>query len=197
MNSANMGIILLAAGASTRMGRPKQLLAWQDDTLLNHSISQAIDSQASELLVVLGANYESIVPTLPVSINHIYNKNWEIGMGTSIARGIREFQQKGATAALIMLADQPYLTCHYLNQLIASYTPEKQQIIATQYGKGIGVPAIFDSFYFDKLSQLKGDKGAKQLIQQYREHVVIHQPEKANVVDIDTEEIYWELKWKS
>ncbi|MGB0523868.1 MAG: nucleotidyltransferase family protein [Flammeovirgaceae bacterium] len=190
----NVAILIIAAGASSRMGSPKQLLTWRNTTLLGHAIQQAVQANAQEVFVVLGANYERIYPTISSqNISILKHKQWAKGMGTSIAFGISQFMHRDFEGALIMLADQPQVTTNYLNQLIEQFESGQQQLIATSYTNAkIGVPALFDASYFAQLMALEGDKGAKKVIQQHAEFITLVEPEE-ELVDIDTMEEYEQL----
>ncbi len=178
------------------MGRPKQLLPWQDTTLLGHAISTAKATSARKTYVVLGANAE----TIQESVQHpeaefTVNPKWEEGMGGSISWGIRKAMEGDINwdAVLIMLSDQPLISPDYLNTLLNSITERNSGILATKYPKGVGVPAVFSNNYLLKLRQLSGDQGAKSLIQQNIEDTFALEPGKLHL-DIDTPEDYQNLQ---
>lgn len=187
-----IAILILAAGASTRMGRPKQLLPWGETTLLGNAIHQA-RFVSKEILVVLGANKDLIEKTLSSEVNVLFNPDWEQGMGTSIAMGIQKIiQNQSFDAVLIMLSDQPLLDADYLIQLRTKFFSSTCKIAATSYENNHGVPAIFHRSLFQKLVKLNKDYGAKKLMRQYDQELIDLNP-KGKEIDIDTFETYQQL----
>ncbi len=166
-NHPKIAMIILAAGESKRMGTIKQLLPWQSTTLLGHTIEQGLNSDVDAVFVVLGANNNQIAPHISkYSINLIYNSNWSQGMGTSIACAMEYLNENNLDydAVLITLSDQPLVDIKYYNRLINKYIAYNKNIIASQIRKRIGVPAIFGSTFFDSLSNLEEDIGARKII---------------------------------
>ena len=160
-----IAIIILAAGASSRMGKIKQLLPWKQTTLIGNAIEQALDSKADDVFVVLGANYQLISKEIKQeNITIIYNKNWTLGMGSSIVCAMDFFDKKHKKydGVLITLVDQPLIDVIYFNMLINKFIDNN--IIASKYKNRVGVPAIFSLKYFNELRQLNGDIGARNLI---------------------------------
>ncbi len=184
--------LILAAGASSRMGQPKQLLPWGGQTLIEHQIQIRLQT-GEEVVVVLGANSKIILPIiekLPIII--IINPEWALGIGNSLAFGIRELNNKipDAKGALISLVDQPLITIIHLNKLFKTCVPGNQQIIASQSASGwTGVPALFDRFYFEELIKLNGEEGARKIIKKFASNVI---PIDARdlLEDMDTPESY-------
>ena len=186
--TSKIAICILAAGASTRMGLPKQLLKWGKHSLLHHAIDQA-QLVGEDVFVVLGAHYDAIAPTI-TAVSTIKNRDWEKGMGSSIAAGIKYIRKAGTyTHILVMLADQPYLDAPHLKKMIETRQKIPKGIVATQYETKAGVPAIFSSPFFDELEQLDKDYGARKMLQQHQNHLLAIKP-LGSTVDIDTQEIY-------
>ena len=170
----NSAILILAAGSSSRMKRSKQLLPWNNTTLLGAIIEQSLASNFENVFVVLGANSDEIKSKVNfTAVELIENKNWEKGIGNSISCGVTYIQQnfKTINSVLITLADQPFLTASYFNQLRKTYITSEKRIVATKINNRIGVPAIFNSFYFEELKKLDEDRGAKQLISNFKNDV--------------------------
>lgn len=188
----DIAIMILAAGESSRMGEPKQLLPWKDGTLLSNAIKTAKASLANDVFVILGANSKEIRATiLEDNIVVLDNPNWKNGLGSSISRGIKYLIESSTSykGVLIMLCDQPFITSAYLNQTIESFNESEEQIIATDYGNQPGVPAIFHTTYFQELIKLNDDYGAKNILEHYCEDLILIDP-KGNELDLDTQEDY-------
>ena len=185
-------IILLAAGSSSRMGQPKQLLSWGDQTLIGYQVKKLLGI-GNPVYVVLGSSSEQILPLLKkYLITIVNNLDWKNGMGTSVSAGLKQvlMDLPNAKAVICTLIDQPLVTAAHLQKLIDSFTSGQEQIIASRSESGwLGVPALFDRYYFEELSLLNGEQGAKKVIRKYSSKVV---PVNAGdlVDDIDTTENY-------
>ena len=170
------------------MGTPKQLLQWGNTSLLGHAIAQA-KKVNNHVFVVLGANYDVISPKI-TGVKTIYNKDWELGMGSSIAVGVNHIGKDGAYShILIMLADQPYLDAVYLKKMMDVAAKKPNGIVATQYQDKVGVPAVFNAAFFNELEQLDQDYGARKLMKRHQDVIVALSP-KTSTLDIDTQETY-------
>jgi molybdenum cofactor cytidylyltransferase len=181
------GIVLLAAGSSSRLGRPKQNLVFKGKTLVQHALDAAINSGCSPVVVVLGANKETIEPTIgdkPVTV--IHNPDWQQGMATSVKAGITQLQKTpDISTAIIMLCDQPFVDALLLQQLLQTQLQTGKGIIACAYRDTLGVPVLFHQEYFAALLDLTGDQGAKKLLAMYPNDVASVDFPKGGV-DIDT-----------
>ncbi|MBZ4041027.1 nucleotidyltransferase family protein [Flavobacterium hibisci] len=188
-------IVVLAAGNSKRMGQSKQLLPWKNSTLLGSVIENTCLVEAVEVFVVLGAYTNEIKEKIDLSrANILINENWQQGLGSSIALATAEINKKypDINAILFVLADQPFISIHHLNTLLALHKKEKEAIVITRKEDYRGVPVLFPGKFFSELTLLINDEGAKQIINRNKSEVkeVITQD---NIADIDTFESYSEL----
>jgi molybdenum cofactor cytidylyltransferase len=187
-----VGVVLLAAGGSTRLGHPKQLLQIRGKSLLRHAIETALASAAETVVVVLGADASQLrreAAGLPAEI--VENPNWQEGMGTSLRAGLAAMQSAHPEreAILFMVCDQPFVSATVLNRIIERHRESGARIVASAYGGEVGVPALFSRALFPELARLPGSMGAKPLLAQYRaELATVAFP--GGEMDIDTEEDY-------
>lgn len=197
INVKQVGLILLAAGESRRMGTPKQLLSYKGRSLIRHAATQAIASDCSPTVVVLGANSDRIAPELDNLPVHIaLNLQWQQGMSSSIAVGINALLEININfeAIIIALADQPLITDKVYAQLVERYQRHRLKAVASIYNNTIGVPALFDRVLLPELLKLKLNRqgGAKQLLNKYSDRAFnLDLPEAA--IDIDTASDYQRL----
>jgi molybdenum cofactor cytidylyltransferase len=191
----NIGIVILAAGASTRMGTPKQLLRYQKRSLLRHTIEVALASVCRPIVVVLGAYAQLIKSDISqLSIQIVENLQWNEGISSSIRAGIQELKTSypDVEAVIVTLCDQPFISTEIINQLALAYHLTNQPIIACEYAETLGVPALFSDRLFSELMTLIGGEGAKQIIKKHSQEVfIISFPEGAT--DIDTPKEYADL----
>ena len=186
------GLIVLAAGASKRMGRPKQLLPWKGRTLLRHACETALATSLRPIVVVLGCEGEACERELAgLDVCHVLNSEWSKGMGTSVASGIAALErcEPQASGALLMLVDQPDLTPSFLESILDRWSEGDNVIVATQYAEGGGVPALFSRSFFRDLRALDSDRGARQIIARGGAAVtLIQSPDELR--DLDTPELF-------
>ena len=195
----DVAILILAAGSSSRLGQPKQLVKRNGTTLLQNTIKTALAVNTQPVVVMLGAYAEKIKPTigqLPIVI--VENENWETGMGATIAKGMDFIKNNCLTckAAIILVSDQYHLSEHVLYQLIEKWEKTGSGIIASKYGKMFGVPALFSKNLFAELMDLEGKAGAKKIIAQHLESASFIDFEKGTF-DLDTEEDLEKMDGKS
>ena len=195
-NIKNIAIIILAAGASTRMGQPKQLLPYQGRSLIQHTVESAIASLCKPVIVVLGANAQQIRAEVNQPLVKIVeNSQWNLGMSTSIRSGILALANysENIDAAVITVCDQPFISPEIINSLVSAYNYTGKPIVASQYAQTLGVPALFSSQFFSELAALNETIGAKHLIKKHREQVFgVDFP--LGAIDIDTPQDYKRLK---
>ncbi|QMW02087.1 nucleotidyltransferase family protein [Spirosoma foliorum] len=167
----SIATIILAAGASTRLGgQPKQLLTHNGTTLIRQISDAALSLQTGPVIVILGANQNQIQPELiglPVRI--VQNPTWHEGIASSLRVGLNTLADEPVDFFLVVLTDQPYVTADLLQQLISTQQQTGRGIVACRYGEAghLGVPALFDIRYAPEFMNLLGDIGARKLIKQY------------------------------
>jgi molybdenum cofactor cytidylyltransferase len=189
------GFLMLAAGSSSRLGQPKQLLRFNGKPLLQHSIDIALAVNKGPVLTVLGANADMIKKHVTVTGGHIFtNDNWQEGMGSTIAYGVQRMYElhPEMMALIIMVCDQPLITPSLLNELIQMHEENEKRIVACAYGDSLGTPVLFERRFFNELTQLNGHGGAKKIIFKYPEDVAA-MPFPDGNIDIDTADDYERL----
>ncbi len=174
-------VIVLAAGSSSRLGKPKQLLEFKGRSLLRIAAETALEVCPEQVLVVLGYRTEEMLSEFEGLALAVVNSEWEEGLGSSIRRGVKALDLN-TEAVVLMLCDQPLVTADHLRRLLGSVSSERT-VSASRYPDGrLGVPAAFHRSRFGELMSLKGDRGARDLL---LEKGVIG-VEGAELVDIDT-----------
>jgi molybdenum cofactor cytidylyltransferase len=169
--------IVLAAGASTRLGRPKQLLrfaAFGGETLLDRSVDLARAAGAAPIFVILGAHADEIhLECELLDCILVRNEAWAEGMASSLRVGIAAVLENApaAAGAMVLVCDQPGLSAEYLIRLLNAHNEDGNRIAASRYAGRTGVPAIFPRALFPALLELQGDQGARALLQQPGEAV--------------------------
>ncbi len=193
---SRIGILILAAGASTRLGQPKQLLRYQGKPLIRHMAEVAIAAQPHTRIgvgkqpvgVVLGAYADVITPHLSqLDIHLFHNPHWQTGMASSIQWGLCHLLRYHSDweAIILMVCDQPFISPLAIQNLISGYQRSQSRLVASEYSGTLGVPALFHQCFFPDLLALRGDRGAKAIIQQHRSRVFAI-PFPAGAVDMDT-----------
>jgi molybdenum cofactor cytidylyltransferase len=180
--------LLLAAGGSSRLGRPKQLVEWEGKTLIRRAAEALIDAGCSPVLVVLGAEVDRSREELAgLDLVTVVNDAWESGMGSSIAFGMRAVVSVDPrpAAILISLCDLPLISAEELRPFLNNFRRSGNDVIAAEYNNVAGVPALFSAKFFPSLASLDGEKGAREIIRNSRGALRIPLPVAA--IDVDTE----------
>ena len=189
---SSVAIVILAAGASQRMGAPKLLLRHRGRTLLRLAVDAALGSSCRPVLVVLGASAPLLQPDLadlPVQVVH--NLDWARGLSASIRSGIEALSSAAdpPEAAVLALCDQPFVSSANLEALVTAFSSARRPIVASEYGGALGVPALFARPLWPELVALVGEAGAKRVIRAHREEVwPVPCPQGA--LDVDTPDDY-------
>ena len=197
----NLGAVILAAGGSSRLGRPKQLLAFGGETLVRRAVRAASEAGCDPVIVVAGEIGDAIRRELDIRDSRISsgptignltramiveNAEWRNGLGTSIRRGLQQLP-KSFDAVVLLACDQPFVDASIVGKLIAAWEETGRPIAASCYANTLGVPALFDRSCFEALLSLPDDSGAKSLIAA-RSDDVASVPFEDGAIDIDTPE---------
>lgn len=192
MMTEKTGILILAAGNSSRLGQPKQLLEFNGNTLLNHTLEQAL-KVSSSTIVVTGSKKIEIEKELHPSIT-CYNPNWEKGMGSSLNFGLQQLLSTfpDINNCIISVCDQPFINASIFFQLIEKQKFTDRGIVASAYSDTLGIPVLFTKKYFGELVKLSGNEGAKKLLLEFKDDVAEINFEEG-ATDIDTIADYEQL----
>lgn len=186
------GIIILAAGNSSRLGQPKQLLDYKGTSLLNRIVSEAVFFAAEAVVVVTGAQRRAIEESIvDESVLTCHNPNWKDGMASSIKTGLKHLLlvYPELRSCIITVCDQPYLDAGVFRSLFLKQQETGKGIVASRYSEMQGVPVLFDRQYFDALLHLDGQEGARKLLTKFKSDTAVVPFEKG-AIDIDTPEDY-------
>lgn len=183
-------IIILAAGSSSRLGQPKQLLPFRNKLLIQCIADAAIKAKPGLVVVVTGANTEEVSAALAdKDITLVYNQNWREGMASGIVAGVLKVMdlRNGVANIILSVCDQPFVNEGLFNELIEKKKETGKGVIACSYAGTMGTPALFDRKYFNELQNLKGTEGAKVLLKKLKHDLASVSFPEGNI-DIDTEE---------
>ena len=197
MNYPNLGIVILAAGAATRMGYPKQLLQIKNESLIHRICRKALSVNVGAVTVVLGANSAQIAPEVAdlADLHIVHNPDWKDGMSTSVQTGLNTMlsQHSNLNGILFLLVDQPYVQEPEILTFLEAFAKYSPLLVVADYGEKIGVPALFSSSLFKELEHLEGQKGARKLLDKYQAKAhSISLPKAA--FDLDTPEDWERFK---
>jgi molybdenum cofactor cytidylyltransferase len=175
--------MLLAAGGSSRLGRPKQLVEFEGKTLIRRAVEALIGAGCSPVIIVLGADVERSQQEMDgLDVEIVVNESWQGGMGSSIACGMRSILE--ADAVLISLCDQPLVTAETLQPFLEAFRRSRPDVVTAHYDDISGVPALFSANLYPDLAALTGEKGAREIIRNSPDAVTIPLPVAA--IDVDT-----------
>jgi molybdenum cofactor cytidylyltransferase len=192
MLNLEVGIIVLAAGSSSRMGQSKQLLLIDDESLLLRTVKAALALTAEKTAVVLGASekkHRAAIEHLPVEV--VCNEHWKTGMGSSLKAGLNFLLDKSPDmdGIVVLVCDQPFLTAEHIRKLIQIHQQTNKPIVASAYAQTSGVPVFFSKPIFKQLLDLKDDQGAKKILRENTDQVALVDFPMGEI-DLDTPEDY-------
>ncbi len=184
----NIAIVLLAAGSSSRMGSPKQLIDFQGKKLIQIVVERLLACRCFPTVVVLGANAKNIAPYLDYpDLNVIENPSWSTGMASSIRSGLEfvETMFPEAGQILFALVDQPFVEAEHYYVLVEAAERHPDKVIAAFYEGQAGAPMLFPRRHYALLSRLTGDRGAGAAVRSMSAEEVVHVPLPTAAVDWD------------
>jgi molybdenum cofactor cytidylyltransferase len=188
MHGSRVGAVVLAAGASSRLGTPKQLVQLRGESLLRRAARAALTAGCTPVVVVTGANAEpSRMELSEFDVREVFNGDWRSGLASSIRAGVEALVVADADvdAAVLMVCDQPRATADVVSALIAAHHVSGNPIVASAYRDSVGVPALFGRALFAELVQLEGEGGAKRFIERHASEAYMV-PFPGGAVDVDT-----------
>ena len=196
--NSKVAAVVLAAGGSLRMGSLKQQLPWKDSDLIGHAVHQALKSEADHVFVVLGAQSNTLRTAMEreAGVQVIENREWQRGMGTSVALAARFIIEEypETQAILFLVVDQPLMHYKHLNKLINKYLTNISKIVSSRYQGILGVPSLFGRPFCGELQKLQGDQGAKSILLRHPEAIIAVECGSL-CQDVDTREAY-EALWR-
>ena len=181
--------IVLAAGSSARLGRPKQLEPWGESNLLSHVVSQVSELGVEETWVVLGHEMERILDESDLGdAGVVENPEWEEGIASSLRVGLDALTRLSrCDTALIVIGDQPDVSAEVVAELLVSHSKSGKPVSVPKYRYSWGNPVLVDRSLWPRVMSLEGDDGAKRLWQSHREWVNEVWFSDAPPKDVDTE----------
>ncbi|WP_446743103.1 nucleotidyltransferase family protein [Silvibacterium acidisoli] len=171
MPEFSCGALVLAAGSSSRLGQPKQLVELDGESLLHRTARFALETDCDPVWIALGHKADEMQKTLlDLPVRTIVNPEWKSGMGSSLAFGVKSIVVEGSAPAnlLLLVCDQLEVSADVLRALIRLHRLENRELTASQYGGKLGVPALFSARFYPELQAITGDKGARSILETYR-----------------------------
>ena len=180
--------VVLAAGASTRMGAPKLLLPLGDEPIIRRTVRQVCECGADDVLVVSGHEHDRLVAALAgLPVRHARNADFATGMGSSFRTGV-EHLPDGSDAALFALADQPFLTPDHYRSLLDAYRRQRPVIVGSRFGDVTAPPHLFNRALYPELAALT--HGARGILERHAAAMLVLQFDASLLMDIDTPDDY-------
>lgn len=176
--------VVLAAGGSTRLGRPKQLVEVDGEPLVRRAARAALDGGCEPVIVVLGASAAGSRAALAgLAVRAVDNQDWRGGMATSVRAGVEAAVADRPAGVALLVCDQVRLDAGVVRRLLDLAAAHPDAPVACRYGGVVGVPAVFPAAMAPGLLRLRGDRGARDLLRGAGEPAVLDWPEGA--LDLD------------
>jgi molybdenum cofactor cytidylyltransferase len=181
------GLIVLAAGASRRLGTSKQLLRLQGETLVRRAVRLGLATNPGTAVVVVGADADNVYANVSdLGVRRVNCADWDLGMGASLRFGLVALPRECA-GALVVLCDQPALDAAHLHKLVSAWRENPASAAASWYAGRLGVPALLPRAWFAELIADAGEEGARRLLARRREDVSVIANE-ALALDVDRDQ---------
>jgi molybdenum cofactor cytidylyltransferase len=189
--------VILAAGTSSRMGRPKQLLALGDRTVLEQTLAHVQAAALHEIVLVLGAGAEAIRRQLPSQeLKIVVNQAYQHGIAGSLRAGLLAVDAQ-SDAALIILGDQPFIRSRTMDRIVEEYHHSRAKIVIPLHQGKRGNPVLLDRSVFSEVMALEGDVGSRAIFANHPDEIVKVEVEDAGILlDLDEPADYQRLKTK-
>lgn len=190
-----VGAILLAAGSSSRLGSPKQLLTFEGVPLVRYVAAEALASRIAKLIVVVGSRSAKVRDALVgLDVEIVDNPSFQQGQSTSLRMGLLAFP-RSLSAALVLLVDQPFVDATLIDRLIGLYEETGAAIVAPQHAGRRGNPVLFDHTLLPELLTVVGDTGAREVIGKHRDRLVtLELADDRAFADVDTWDDYQRIR---
>ena len=186
-NAAVISAVVLAAGASTRMGSPKLLLPLGGEPLVRWTVRQVTEAGFDDVLVVVGHEHLRVVQAIEgLPVRHIVNDDYQAGMGSSFRVAVGALGE--SEAAMFALADQPFVTSREYRAVLDTYRKTRAGIVCVRYGEVTAPPHLFARAYFGELGEL--EHGARPVLQRHRDVTTVLEFPPDLLLDVDTPEDY-------
>jgi molybdenum cofactor cytidylyltransferase len=194
MNNQKVAAIILAAGGSTRLGRPKQLLDWFGKPFVKQLVDLTKDAKLDPVIVVTGSDREAIERAIKGSeVTIIYNEHWQNGQSSSMQVGVKGLLNEQVDSFIIFLCDQPQVPVELIERMTAESQRKELDIVATSVQGKICPPTLFKKQCIDGIMSLQGDQGGRALFKNYQTEILEWEDVRL-LQDSDTEEDYDKLK---
>ena len=186
--------VLLAAGASTRMGRNKLFFELEGETLLRRAVNRAVAAGLDPVIVVVGHEAERAQRELVgLACRSVVNTDYTRGVNSTVRLGISEVPQI-ANAAVVMLVDMPFVTSEMLEALVTRYRESTAPLVISQYGDVNAPPMLYDRSLFPEIRTMEGEGCGRQVIRRHRDEAAVVQWPESALTDLDVPDDYERVK---
>lgn len=195
MNPPRHALLVLAAGASRRLGEPKQLLRLDGESLVHRAVRYGLATAPAQAVLVLGAAADAVrAEVAGLAVTAVVCRNWQDGLGASLATGVQALDDDMA-GALVVLCDQPALDAAHLQALVAAWRTDPGQAAASAYANVLGVPAVLPRAWFGQLASGGDDRGARELLRRHAAQVsAVPAPGLAHDLDTPAQRENWRAR---